>query len=153
MPSASVPNLRSAAHIHVAVDRRSASGRGPGRQRVLDSELGVGEVRDRVVVVAVVEEAGAELVHDRRAEDVEVGQRERPLLVSCSSRSWRVSALPLASGSRLGWFEKKNFPLNLCDWRQLVIHVGRELMLIEGRRDDGDHLAALEQLAAAAVCS
>jgi hypothetical protein len=30
-----------------------------------------------------------------------------------SSRSNRVSALPLASGSRLGWFEKKNLALSL----------------------------------------
>src|SRR5688572_9759999 len=49
-------------------------------ERVLDPELLVGEVRDRIAVVPVAEEPAPELVDHVSAEHVNVGQREGPLV-------------------------------------------------------------------------
>ena len=71
----------AAADVAVAVGCRAGSGRGPGRASGFSiPNSRVGEIGHRVAVVAVAEEPGAELVHHRGAEDVEVGERERPLI-------------------------------------------------------------------------
>ena len=78
---------------------------------------------------------------------MEVGERERPLV-------GRVLALEprqrVAVGERIATrlVREEVFPAEPVGRRQLMIHVGRELILFEGRRDDRGHLAAFEQLRA-----
>ena len=78
---------------------------------------------------------------------MEVGERERPLV-------GRVLALEprqrVAVGERIATrlVREEEFPAEPVGRRQLMIHVGRELILFEGRRDDRGHLAAFEQLRA-----
>jgi len=137
------------ADVAVAPDGDLGQVRHDVRLRILDPELRVGEVRDRIVVVAVPEEPGAKLADDRRTEDVEVGERERALagqLLALVARQ-RVAVGQRVAARLVGEEELPAEPVRL---RQLVVEVARELILVERRRDHGQDLAALEQLVALA---
>ncbi len=114
-------------------------------ERVVQTELLVGEVRNGFRVVAVAEEAGAELVDECRAKDVDIGERDRALLCLFISL---VAGDDPGIGERVNarLVRKKELAAQLVLGGELMVKVDAKLILAEFGRDHSDNLAAFPHL-------